>query len=143
MSTVRRLCLNWKVLAGVVMVALVIARVEPRLLGAALPVLLVAICPLSMLLMMRGMRGMGGMHSDQSSGESEQAGQSTTTPLPPSGQLAALKGQLARLQAEADAIGQQIHRLEAAGEGVARASDPAVDPGEAQLVVPLGAPPRD
>jgi len=44
-------CLNWKVLAGLAAVALVIGVVAPQWFSIALPTLLVLICPLSMLIM--------------------------------------------------------------------------------------------
>lgn len=50
-------CLNWKVLAGLAVVGLIVLVVAPQLIWAALPILLVAACPLSMLFMMRSMSG--------------------------------------------------------------------------------------
>ena len=49
-------CLNWKVLAGLAIVALAIGVVAPRWLSIALPTLLVLICPLSMLIIPIAMR---------------------------------------------------------------------------------------
>ena len=51
------LCLNWKVVAGLAVVGLGTWVVAPNLVWAAVPVLVVLACPLSMLLMMRGMGG--------------------------------------------------------------------------------------
>jgi len=48
-------CLNWKVLAGLATVALVIGVVAPQWFSIALPTLLVLICPLSMLIMLLAM----------------------------------------------------------------------------------------
>jgi hypothetical protein len=56
-----KMCLNWKVLAGLGVVALGIFAVAPDLVLGALPLLLLAACPLSMVVMMWGMRNMGGM----------------------------------------------------------------------------------
>ena len=53
-------CLNKRVVIGLAVIALAIFAFSPRLLGTAAPVLLLAVCPLSMLLMMRGMRRQGG-----------------------------------------------------------------------------------
>ena len=50
-----RMCLNWKVLAGLALVAAGVGIYRPDLFGAALPILLLAACPLSMLWMMRSM----------------------------------------------------------------------------------------
>lgn len=49
------MCLNKRVLIGLGVVALGVLTVAPRLLGAAGPLLLFAVCPLSMVFMMRGM----------------------------------------------------------------------------------------
>jgi hypothetical protein len=51
------LCLNWNVVAGLAVLGLGIWVVAPNLVWAALPVLVVLACPLSMLFMMRGMGG--------------------------------------------------------------------------------------
>lgn len=51
------ICLNWKVVAGLAVVGLGTWVVAPNLVWAAVPVLVVLACPLSMLLMMRGMGG--------------------------------------------------------------------------------------
>ncbi len=51
------MCLNKKVLTGLAVAGLVIFAFVPNLIDAALPLLLVAACPLSMLVMMRGMSG--------------------------------------------------------------------------------------
>ncbi|WP_328731918.1 DUF2933 domain-containing protein [Streptomyces caniferus] len=47
------MCLNKKVLAGVAAGVLVLLAVRPAWMGAALPLLIAAVCPLSMLAMMR------------------------------------------------------------------------------------------
>lgn len=48
-------CFNKRVLIGLGVVALAVLAVSPRLFGAALPLLILAACPLSMVLMMRRM----------------------------------------------------------------------------------------
>jgi hypothetical protein len=50
-----QMCLNWKVLLGLAVVAVLVGVAAPRLFFGALPVLLVFACPLSMLFMMRQM----------------------------------------------------------------------------------------
>jgi outer membrane murein-binding lipoprotein Lpp len=45
------MCINWKVLVGVSAVAAGLFVFVPKVAGAALPFLILAICPLSMLLM--------------------------------------------------------------------------------------------
>lgn len=49
------MCLDKKVLAGAAVAAAAIYVLAPNLIGAALPVLVMAICPLSMLIMMKAM----------------------------------------------------------------------------------------
>lgn len=46
-------CMNPKVLAGLVGVAVVTALVAPSVVGSAAPALLMLVCPISMMLMMR------------------------------------------------------------------------------------------
>lgn len=53
------MCLNKRVLIGLGAVAVVLLAISPRTLGSAAPLLMLAVCPLSMVLMMRGMNGRG------------------------------------------------------------------------------------
>jgi hypothetical protein len=60
------MCLNWRVLAGLGAVAAGVALFAPGYALAILPLLLLAVCPLSMVAMMfamKGMAGMGGRHN--------------------------------------------------------------------------------
>jgi len=82
------MCLNPKVLAGLAVVAVAVFVFQPRLLSAALPVLLLAACPLSMAAMMWGTR--------QSSGSRTPA----SSTLSPEARLADLRAELARVEAE-------------------------------------------
>ncbi len=95
-----KMCLNWKVVAGLAVVGLLVLVVAPQFIWAALPLLLVAACPLSMLFMMRGMQGGGS--------QSPTVTHSETVPE--------LGSRLSRLQAEQEAIARQIAELEATGE---------------------------
>ena len=52
-------CLNWKVIAALAATGLGLYAVAPRLAAGAMPLLVLAACPLSMLLMMRAMGSMG------------------------------------------------------------------------------------
>lgn len=52
-----KMCWNKNVIIGLVAVAVAVYFLAPGSIGAALPVLLLAACPLSMLLMMRAMAG--------------------------------------------------------------------------------------
>jgi len=96
------LCLNWKVVAALGMVGLAIWVVAPGLIGAAVPILVLAACPLSMLFMMRGMQGA------QCAPASTQTGQSTAAPVAREEQLADLRDRLASVQAEQDALAREI-----------------------------------
>ena len=53
-------CLNWKVIGGLAVVGAGIWIVQPALISRALPLLLIAACPLSMIFMMGGMGKMMG-----------------------------------------------------------------------------------
>ncbi|MEO6397356.1 MAG: DUF2933 domain-containing protein [Tepidiformaceae bacterium] len=64
-------CLNWKVLAGVGAVAAAVMVFAPGAAVAVLPLLILAICPLSMIGMMVAMRGMGGSKGDVSASPSQ------------------------------------------------------------------------
>ncbi len=55
MFTMFGMCLDWRVLTGLAVVGLALWVVAPKMLVGAIPLLIVAACPLSMLFMMRGM----------------------------------------------------------------------------------------
>ena len=65
MKSMLACCLNWKVLAGVGAVAVAVLLFAPGAAVTALPLLVLAICPLSMIGMMVAMRGMGGSKHDR------------------------------------------------------------------------------
>lgn len=79
------MCINWKVLAGLGTVALGLFAFAPKLAAAASPYLVLAICPLSMLLMMGGMQVMN---------------RKDDTSPSPEARLARLKGQQRELASE-------------------------------------------
>lgn len=125
----RGMCFNWKVLAGLAAVGIGIWAVAPNLAGAALPLLLLAACPLSMLFMARGMQG--GQCS--TSTQPRQTGQPAGVRLTREEQLAELKAQLVIAQTQQVAIAREIAELETAStpavreaEAVARAADERV-----------------
>src|SRR6266851_4872876 len=71
-----KMCLNWKVLAGLGVIAVGILVVDPQLAAPIVPLLLVAACPLSMLLM--GGMMMGGQDKQPAStGQTSGAGEYT------------------------------------------------------------------
>jgi len=93
------MCFNWKVIAGLAVLGVGIWLWVPNLAAAALPLLLVAACPLAMLLMMRGMQ------DGQCSSQPATATQTTLA-------TSTRSEQLAELQAQHQAIGRQIAELE-------------------------------
>ena len=55
--SILRACADWRVVASLVAVGAGVAVFAPNLIAAAIPLLLVAACPISMLVMMRTMGG--------------------------------------------------------------------------------------
>lgn len=124
MSKMGGICLNWKVLAGLAVVGLAVWVVAPGLMWAALPLLIVAACPLSMLLMMRGMQ------RSHCSSQPTQVSRPSDDARTRDEQLAALEAQLAGLRAQQETIASALAELQAASmpavreaEAVARAAE--------------------
>lgn len=119
MDKMLRMCLNWKVLAGLALVAVGVGVYRPDLLGAALPILLLAACPLSMLLMMRTMG-----HRDGGGGN----GQTSALPDDP----ATLRTRMNALAAEQERVSEKLVRLNAPsspdGDGSQMGSPPSDRP---------------
>ena len=61
------MCINLKVVVGLAVAGAAVWTVAPGALAAALPLLAILVCPLSMLVMMRAMKGGAGSR-DESSG---------------------------------------------------------------------------
>lgn len=93
------MCLNWKVAAALAVVAGGIYLLVPSVFAAALPLLVVALCPLSMLLMMRMMSGGG----RTSCGAEDARGAAAKTQS-----QADLETELARLRADQAAIEDRL-----------------------------------
>lgn len=110
------MCFNWKVVAGLAAVGVGIWVVRPSLIAAALPLLLLAACPLSMLFMMRGMGNMGGMGGGQCASQPrparqpDQTGQPLWPDLARDEQLARLKSRATELRAQHEALAREIAR---------------------------------
>ena len=85
MSKLLGMCLDWRVLGGLAVVGLGIWLYAPQLIGAALPLLVLLACPLSMAVMAWMMRG---------------SMRTQDTSLLPTARLAALEQQQARLNSE-------------------------------------------
>ena len=103
-----QICLNWKVVAGLAVVGAGIWAVRPDLAWAALPVLVVLACPLSMLFMMRGMG----------------SGQCTSLPAQEqrSASVLASDERLSDLRAQHETVTREIANLETALDTSAYAS---------------------
>lgn len=71
------LCIDKRVVGGVVAAGVLLWWLAPETIGAALPFLLLAICPLSMLLMMKMM---GPMNGQQTTPQPEQPQAAATPP---------------------------------------------------------------
>ncbi len=96
-----KMCLNWKVLAGLAAVGAGIYLVAPDLVVAAIPLLLLAACPISMVLMMWSMQRMQG-HGEQTLQEEPNPGVTREEGI-------------ARLRAQRAALADQIGALEQEG----------------------------
>ena len=108
-----KMCLNWKVLAGLAAVGVAVYLVAPNAILGILPVLLLLACPLSMVVMMVGMRGMGAQQ-----GQDARQIQSAA-PLTREQHLAQLRRQLIGLGDQQAALARQIEQLEATDERAA------------------------
>ncbi len=106
-----KMCLDWRVIAGLAAVALGVWVLAPDLVGTALPLLLLAACPLSMLvmvpLMMRGTR----------------AGRRDAAPHQATRDSRTRDERLAELKAQQDAITREIGRLEGTDAPVVREAE--------------------
>lgn len=99
-----KMCLNWKVIAGVAVATAGLFVFAPELAAAALPFLVLAICPLSMIAMAAMMNGGKGKSETACSAGSANAG-----PSRPGGTPVA---QLASLEAQQQDLARQIAALE-------------------------------
>jgi hypothetical protein len=103
------MCLNWKVLGGLAVVALLVLLLAPQFIWAALPILLIAACPLSMLFMMRGMSGRGNATASQ---PAHMQGDQFSAGLTRDERLAELQSHMSSMQAEQEDIARQIAEME-------------------------------
>ncbi len=127
------MCFNWKVLAGLAGVGLAAYVAAPDLASSALPLLVMAACPLSMLLMGKSMIGshcattgqeqphQQGQHVPTSASAASAGAASAQGSVRREQQLAQLRTRLAGVQAEQAALAEQVEALAAADEsGVPR-----------------------
>lgn len=96
------MCLNWNVIGGLAALGVGIWVVAPGLIGAALPLLVLAACPLSMMLMMRGMSGSQQSRSRPS--PDAEPGRRPVEDADSRPRLEALRSEHARLTAELEAL---------------------------------------
>ncbi|EGX57727.1 hypothetical protein SZN_21296 [Streptomyces zinciresistens K42] len=96
------MCLNKKVLIGLGVVAVGLLLLKPAWMVAALPLLILAICPLSMILMMRGKKD--GQGSSCSTG-TQKTGAATTSETDK--EINALQAELRSLKAAQAAQAEQ------------------------------------
>ena len=95
MIKILKMCLNPKVLAGLTAVGVGVYLFAPGLVAEALPILLLAACPLSMVLMMWGMQ--------HTQGQGQQTSQEPDVGLTSEERIAQLREQQSAL---ADRIGE-------------------------------------
>lgn len=103
------LCLNWKVVGGLAVAGLALWTIAPQAVGRAAPLLLLLVCPLSMVFMMRGMGGQSGQ-SGASCHTPQQKGQEGEVVPQPLGEKKTL---LARMQEQQESLQAEIVQLEA------------------------------
>lgn len=84
------MCLNKNVIAGLAVVGAGVLLFAPKAIGAVLPLLFLAACPLSMIFMMRGMASGGSC----SKGDKQQPQRATMD------EIAALRAELQHLRTE-------------------------------------------
>jgi hypothetical protein len=92
MGRLLKMCLNWKVLTVLAVAGLGIGLFAPGLFGRALPILLLAACPISMLVMMATMR-------------------QPTTPMPAPEDINSLQARLGELTAQQEQVKAHLARL--------------------------------
>ncbi|MEU0108404.1 DUF2933 domain-containing protein [Streptomyces sp. NPDC006251] len=115
------MCLNKKVLIGLGAVAAAVLLLKPAWFVAALPVLILAACPLSMIFMMRGMNGQKGQ--DGKAGKGAACGTSGKANTSGASTTAELDKQIADLQEEV----RILKATEAQRNAATGASAPTVD----------------
>lgn len=105
-----RACFDWRVLAGLAASGIAVYLVAPGVIVAAIPLFLLAACPLSMLLMMKAM-----------------SGRRPVSELPlrrvDGDRVAALRQELADLSSRQEQLSLELRAVEASQRRVTEASD--------------------
>lgn len=131
-----RTCFNWKILAGLAVVGVGLYLVAPNQALGALPLLLLAVCPLSMMLMALFMgKGMAGGQCAQ---QDQQMPQATGAAPTREEQVAQLTIQLQAVQAQQAALAAQLSTLERAPD-TSRPASPAEPVRETEKVALIAA----
>ncbi len=106
-------CLNWKVIGGLLVLGGVLVVMAPGIGAAAIPVLFMLACPLSMLVMMPlMMKGINADNQPASPHRAEPLQLPDQHPLSHIEQISRLKAQMTFLQSQQEELGQQIDQLE-------------------------------
>ena len=108
-----RMCFDWRVVTGLAAGGVGIFLVAPGIAAAALPLLILAACPLSMMLMMKSMGGAG--HEPPPSEAAHADGADRVT---------ALRGELAELGRRQERLAAELATID---PGEARASSSTSD----------------
>jgi hypothetical protein len=108
-----RACLDWRVLTGLAGLGVAVYLVAPGLIAPAVPLLLLAACPLSMLVMMKAM----GDHPTKSGPDLAEPGGAD--------RAAALRRELADLGRRQEQVAGELRAIEAGRQDAARTSDTA------------------
>lgn len=112
-------CLNWKVIGGLLVLGGFLLVMAPGIGAAAIPVLFMLACPLSMLVMMPlMMKGINADNQPASPRQPEPVQLPDLHRLSHIEQISRLKAQMTFLQSQQAELGHQIDRLESpAGSG--------------------------
>ena len=102
-----KMCFNWKVLAGLAVVAAGVYMVAPAAFAASLPLLFLAACPLSMILMMKMMAGDNTQKSGDQADSTSTRTDAVVRPTNPDD----LDAELQMLNARQTAISDQLEAM--------------------------------
>lgn len=105
MDKMLKMCLNWRVIGALIVVGLGLWFVAPNLLAAAFPLLIIAVCPLSMVFMMKGMQGEKGKARPERANGSRASGDPE--------RLQDLEVRLQETRGQQETIAREIARLKA------------------------------
>lgn len=127
MRGICRSCFNWKVYGGLGAMTIGVWFAAPHLFWSALPILILAACPISMVLMMHGMQN--GRCAAASPGRDQPAHRA----LSRGEQMMDLRVRLASAQAQHDAVALEIARLETASVPAVRAAEAVAHAAEKRI----------